>query len=76
VLPRRDFLTKEACRLLRGGKDMVDRDGSLAYFMFCGLKYRGIMQLGNGRSFRWWRTPFLGSFEQRFLGVRVYYFAT
>jgi hypothetical protein len=36
--------------------------------MFCGLKDRGIMQPGNGRNFRWWRTPSLGSFEQRFLG--------
>ena len=37
VLPRRDFLTKEACRLLRGGKEMVGRHGRIAS-MFCGLK--------------------------------------
>ena len=36
---------------------------------------RGIMKPGNGRNFRWWRTPSLGGFEQRFLGVRVYCFA-
>jgi hypothetical protein len=74
VLPRRDFLTKEACRLLRGGKDVVDRDASLLHVLRSEIPRHHAARKWSQFSMVAHSVP--GEFEQRFLGVRVYYFST